>query len=149
MVVIFNFSGQPGEESAGLSLQVTQQIVKIVKHLGVTHKDTEELTEILHPAVRKAAHMTEYAILYILLFLSFFFIVHAVRSAALSILIAFAYACLDETHQLFVQGRGGTFMDVCVDMTGVVFAVALVLFIYSSWQARQFSKNEKQASQID
>lgn len=32
---------------------------------------------------------------------------------------AFLYAALDEWHQTFVPGRGGTWVDVCIDSAGI------------------------------
>ena len=73
MIVIFQFSGQDGELSAGLSYKVTAEIADFLHVTVLRDKSPEELIETLHPVVRKGAHMTEYAILMTLLFLSFFF----------------------------------------------------------------------------
>ena len=40
-------------------------------------------------------------------------------------LITIAYAVSDEFHQSFVEGRHGTPVDVLIDATGVVIAIAL------------------------
>ena len=143
MIVIFQFSGQDGELSAGMSYKVTAEIADFLHVTVLRDKSPEELIETLHPVVRKGAHMTEYAILMTLLFLSFFFSMLATRSAAVSIVISFIYACFDELHQSYVSGRAGRFEDVCIDMTGVLIAVALILFIYSAWQSRHLKKEER------
>ena len=51
-------------------------------------------------ALRKAAHLTEYAILGALL-------LRALRSAPLALLAGSAYAATDEVHQLFVRAGKG------------------------------------------
>ncbi|HUM82820.1 MAG TPA: VanZ family protein [Lachnospiraceae bacterium] len=141
MIVIFQFSGQVGTVSSGVSLKVTEGIVTVIeKFRQGDEADEENLVTRLHPYVRKAAHMTEYAVLFVLLFLSFIFSTVATRSAAISIVISFVYSCSDEIHQRFVSNRSGQWTDVCIDMTGVLFAVALVLFIYSGWQLRKGRK---------
>ena len=49
--------------------------------------------------------MAEYAILFLLLFLSFLATTLATRSMAISIIFSFFYACADEFHQTFVDSR--------------------------------------------
>ncbi|MDO4426476.1 MAG: VanZ family protein, partial [Planctomycetia bacterium] len=72
MLVIFNLSGQVGQASGRLSLQVTEKIVDVIEVVrGGDEEDAYRLTVKLHPYVRKLAHMTEYGILYTLLMLSF------------------------------------------------------------------------------
>ena len=149
MIVIFRFSAQEAEVSAGLSLKVSQEVAYVLHETVMQEYSYDTVVEIVHPGVRKCAHMAEYAVLYCLLFLSFFFSTLATRSAAVSIVIAFGYACFDELHQTFVSGRSGNFMDVCVDMTGVLFAVALILFIYSFWQAHHLYKEEERKEKLE
>lgn len=144
MYVIFSFSGQVGETSAGLSLKVTKIIVNILMKLHIGPDDYYRMVEVLHPLVRKGAHMAEYAILFLLLFLSFLATTLATRSMAISIIFSFIYACTDEFHQTFVDSRAGQFTDVCVDMTGVLAMVTVLLFIYSWWQVFHEKKIEKE-----
>ena len=144
MYVIFSFSGQTAEVSSGLSLKVTQKIVEIIGHLrGGENFDSGYLVELLHPYVRKCAHMGEFGVLFVLLFLSFLASTVATRAMALAILVSFVYACLDEFHQTKVGGRAGMFTDVCVDMTGVLAAVMFVLIVYSFWQVSHERKMER------
>jgi VanZ family protein len=80
-----------------------------------------EITEaVLGPAnllVRKAAHMTEYCILYILLRHAFL-LTDARKSSFWPFLIAALYAATDEYHQIFVPGRSATVSDVLIDSMG-------------------------------
>ena len=46
---------------------------------------------------------------------------------ALAVAFSFLYACLDEFHQLFVDGRCGQPADVAVDTSGALIAVAIAL----------------------
>ena len=72
--------------------------------------------------IRKAAHMTLYAILG-------FFVYHCFEKAKISkvLFVCFLYACSDEFHQLFIPGRSGQFSDVCIDLCGT--CIGLVLFL--------------------
>jgi VanZ family protein len=73
--------------------------------------------------LRKAAHMTEFAILAVLL-------VRATGSTAWAFAIALAYAASDEVHQLFVRGRHGSPVDVAIDAVGI----AVGLLALSRWR---------------
>jgi VanZ family protein len=68
--------------------------------------------------LRKAAHVTEYAILGALL-------VRALGRPAVATALAIGYAATDELHQHFVPGRAGTAVDVAVDAVGVLLGVVL------------------------
>jgi VanZ family protein len=70
--------------------------------------------------LRKLAHMTEYALLWLLW-------VRALgpRNALWAAAIAIGYSATDEWHQSFVDGRHGTPVDVVIDATGVAIAAAL------------------------
>jgi VanZ family protein len=67
--------------------------------------------------LRKCAHMTEYAILALLL-------LRATGSATWAAGLAVAYAATDEIHQTFVRGRHGSPVDVAIDAVGVAVALA-------------------------
>jgi VanZ family protein len=67
--------------------------------------------------LRKGAHMTEFAILAVLL-------VRATGSFGWAFGLALAYAASDEVHQLFVRGRHGSPVDVAIDAVGI--AIGLV-----------------------
>ncbi len=68
--------------------------------------------------LRKGAHMTEYAILAILL-------VRATASYAWAFPLAVGYAASDEFHQTFVRGRHGTPIDVAIDAVGALIGLAV------------------------
>lgn len=66
--------------------------------------------------LRKGAHMTEFAILGVLL-------VRAAGSATWAFALAVAYAGSDEIHQTFVRGRHGAPLDVAIDAVGVLIGL--------------------------
>jgi rSAM/selenodomain-associated transferase 1 len=57
--------------------------------------------------IRKAAHMTEYGLLAFLLLRWLRLHFHFYKAAIYAFLVAVIYACTDEYHQTFVEGRGG------------------------------------------
>lgn len=92
--------------------------------------------ESAHFLVRKAAHLTEYAVLAIL-------ILRALRvakpmplsrwswaAAAMSFFGSAAYAASDEIHQLFVPTRGPSATDVLIDSTGAAIGIAVAFAWY-------------------
>ena len=93
MAVIFAFSAQPDFDS------------------GLGAWDT---------VLRKAAHMAEYGLLWLLWWRAFGY-----RNAAAAAGIAIAYAVTDEFHQTFVEGRHGTPVDWAIDTAGAAAGVVL------------------------
>ena len=77
-------------------------------------------------AVRKCAHLAEYAILAALFYRAFrqgqnnFW-----RAAALTLVVAAIYASLDEFHQSFIPSRTGSPWDVMIDTCGAVIGLAI------------------------
>ena len=82
--------------------------------------------------------MCEYAILLLLM-------VPAVKACsnskstgyiyAISLVLTFIYACTDEVHQLFIDGRAGRCTDVIIDMAGAVIAWLMAwAFRNSKWR---------------
>jgi len=99
---------------------------------------SEPVVSGLHVAVRKTAHVTEYALLSLLAF-------RAVRSgrvlrfragwAFAAFAVAAAYALLDEFHQTFTSSRTGNLHDAVIDMVGAASALVF-LAAYSRRRAR-------------
>jgi VanZ family protein len=69
--------------------------------------------------LRKAAHMTEYAILGALL-------LRALGRELPASLVGVAYAATDEIHQHFVEGRHASALDVALDAVGVAVGIFLL-----------------------
>lgn len=47
----------------------------------------------------------------------------------LAIFGSFFYACTDEFHQLFVNGRSGQLLDIFIDTLGAIFGVAILILL--------------------
>lgn len=107
MILIFMFSHQTGSESSGLSSQI---VLWIQTYLHIP------ISELI---VRKAAHMSEYALLTLTLIYGFYKNHYPIQKIMIYSLIGtFLYACSDEMHQLFIGGRAGQFTDVLIDTCG-------------------------------
>jgi hypothetical protein len=77
--------------------------------------------------VRKAAHVTEYAILAALLLraLQGGEARQVLRSVVAALLLAAIYAALDEFHQSFVVSRTASPIDVMIDICGAIFGLTV------------------------
>lgn len=150
MYMIFSFSAQDGTTSADLSYQVSYKIVEVggeVLGADLQPWEVDQLATRFHTPVRKLAHMTEYFLLAISV--AFPLYVYGLRGILLLIAagaICVAFACGDEYHQAFVDGRGPSKRDVLIDSVGVFFGIVLVRII--GWTGRKtifhpFSRKKK------
>lgn len=132
MVVIFLFSSQPADESTQTSLRVERVIcaLMIPDYNMKTPEEQTALAERIEFPVRKGAHMTEYAILAVLLLGTLAGEYMEGSIVIWSVILAALYASTDEFHQLFVPGRSGQFRDVLIDSCG---AAAGTLIVYALW----------------
>ena len=83
--------------------------------------------------IKKTAHVTEYAILFILLFRalkqSFEAKYDLKNYKIMSLVFCALYAMSDEYHQRFTYGRTSTIRDVFIDIGGILLALYLVSWI--------------------
>lgn len=128
MGIIFWFSAQPADDSTTMSNGVIAMLEEFF-HIDMLHEGNL-IYDTVSFLVRKAAHMSEYAILGMLVY-------GYVREARpkQAFWIAFGvvcmYACSDEFHQLFVPGRTGKWMDVGIDTLGGFLGLSLQqLYLY-------------------
>ncbi|HKV56228.1 MAG TPA: VanZ family protein [Candidatus Binataceae bacterium] len=71
----------------------------------------------LHGLIRKAAHFTNYGILFWLLIRG-----PMVGRPYAALALCICYAFLDEGHQIFVAGRTPSLYDVALDSSGALFS---------------------------
>jgi VanZ family protein len=89
---------------------------------------------LMHFAIRKLAHVTEFGVFSVTIF-------HGIRGdrrgwrfdwAFFTLLIAVAFAAVDEFHQRFVPGREASPRDVAIDALGALLVQTFV-WAYSKW----------------
>lgn len=152
LYIIFQFSAQPGEVSGNLSWRITHKFLEITCESFETGWSAAELNhyaEILHPYVRKLAHVTEYFLLAVSV--SFPLYVYRLRGMALTLLaggFCVICACLDEYHQSFVAGRGPSGRDVLIDSIGVLTGVILVRIFCFLGRITLFRERKAKRKQI-
>lgn len=144
MTIIFLFSAQPAGESSKVSGGVAYRIVSRADRIfGMDLREEELLryTQKLDHPIRKAAHMSEYAVLGMAAFLFFAGRGRKGRKCyVFSLLFSAVYAATDEIHQLFVPGRAGRCSDVVIDTLGAA-AGLLVLWILGKICASRLEKS--------
>ena len=113
LIVIFLFSNQSGQKSTEITNEFLERILWFIDN---------DITFII---IRKLAHFTEYLILGFLIYnlISEFTIKDLI---IYSILICILFACLDEMHQLFIDGRSAKIFDVLIDSAGSICGIIII-----------------------
>ena len=141
MGVIFYFSSmnasKSDNQSNGFIHRTVIKVVKVFKS-DLTVEDEELITKYVVYPIRKYAHVFEYFVLYILVFLFInCYDLDLKRKIIYSMIVCILYACSDEFHQVFVPGRDGKFKDVFVDAFGSSIGL-LICYIIGK---RKLNKN--------
>ncbi len=88
--------------------------------------------------IRKLAHFTEYAVLGVLLSLQFANYVKGLfRRFIEPALVALSVAFVDETIQLFVEGRSGQVSDIWIDLAGASLGILILLAIIGNRRGKR------------
>lgn len=139
MIFIFYMSGKTGQESSGQSGKISLFITNLLEKVRQDPaQEMQNLQDILELVIRKAAHMTEYVILFLLSYLAtvkISMIQSRFYNRSIAVLISLLYACSDEMHQLLVPGRSGRMIDVGIDMAGVLIVlICMILSKNTKWK---------------
>lgn len=133
--LIFYFSAQTGEVSKKLTTTSISAVLSTTEKkedkISSTQPEKEvKIIDILIKPVRKSAHFFEYMILGILVFL---FLkewnISFKKLFWISLGFCIFYACTDEIHQLFVEGRTARLFDVFVDSMGASLGIGILYCI--------------------
>jgi VanZ family protein len=123
-LVIYTFS-----ESSWFTGANTAQVLQVILSYLPFGGGEEEGPSFLNFLIRKAAHLTEFGILAVLVWRALF----PRRASYIGAwLFATAYAATDEWHQSFEPGRTATPKDVVIDSCGALIALVIV-FVCRRW----------------
>lgn len=128
IALIWGHSLVQGPQSSAESGLVVGLLRPLFEAVGVTDADVMSLV------VRKCAHFSEYAVLGVII--RGFLVSRCAESGRPALpagLLAALVPVIDESIQLFVPGRSGNPIDVCIDLAGVAAGVAL------SWAASRLA----------
>ncbi len=130
--LIFGFSNQDGNTSGGLSQKVSEQIISVydsVFQKKLNQTKIHEYANRIEYGVRKAAHVSEYLVLALLVSLPLY--TYGLKGKQLfftSLFLCILCAAGDEFHQSFIPGRTPAFKDVLIDSIGIAGGSGIFLF---------------------
>ncbi|MBN2853826.1 MAG: VanZ family protein [Clostridia bacterium] len=125
MIIWMGFIFYNSSQTATNSLGMTYYITDFLKSIFGNSIDFE--SDLFITLIRKAAHLTEYFILGILVSKTARYNFSSIKNRLLwSFLFCMFYAASDEVHQLFVDGRSFMITDIIIDSFGA--GLALLLF---------------------
>lgn len=141
VLFIWGHSLIPADQSSVESGRIVALLAPILERIKIEPGQWQTL-------VRKAAHMTEFALL------GLAWTVTLVRCKAVSwprklgtaAAVCMTTALVDETIQLFVPGRSGQISDVWIDLLGAAIGIALVLAVTGLTTLRNHRKYKKNKS---
>ena len=130
--LIFSLSAMKSDSSNGTSTGIIGAFIEdtldLTNNAGITrsYPSKDKLYNaalLINAPLRKVMHASVYFVLAILLIIFInknYKYKKYLLSLLITMLICFAFACLDEYHQTFVDGRTGRFSDVIIDSTGAL-----------------------------
>ena len=127
------FSSSNGSSSGNNSKNVILKVITFTDKVCVkikikdnlyTISQREKIADKLNFPLRKVMHFSEYLIL-CLLWINILSLINLKHKYLVSFIICVFYACTDEAHQLFVDGRAGRVFDVFIDTSGVFVGVLI------------------------
>lgn len=144
MAAIYMLSAQPVEKSAQTSQPVALFVARVMGEPleAMPKNEYQQTLDRYQHIVRKAAHITEYAILAALLFIALGLMPVSLRARLIfSALPAILYGVADELHQLWVSGRGAGVGDMLFDALGAITGTALCLAFIMLRQRKRRNQN--------
>ncbi|MBQ8920897.1 MAG: VanZ family protein [Oscillospiraceae bacterium] len=143
MLLIYWFSANNGDDSGAMSGRILKKLLSLFyPHWSdKTAYQQNRIIDKFHLLFRKLGHFSEYLVLGIFLRITWALVSsvliksrqkHPAGDILLPAFLSFLYACSDEYHQRFVQGRSGEFRDVMIDFTGAcvgILAVSVILYL--------------------
>ena len=128
--IIFSFSLQSAEVSEELSSDVGRILLEKIfpEMLECSEDSTVDRLGLYHFFLRKAAHFTEYFVLGILVTITLRKVAWKKKwyCELMVIGLCILVASMDETIQLFVDGRSGQISDVLLDGAGALVGMGLI-----------------------
>ena len=130
-LLIFFFSNENGEVSAGRSQSITNNtITAYEKVFDKEVKNRKKVHDNLEVVIRKTTHFVLYFILGVLTFLCLKeYNLDLRKQIIYSVIFCFLYAVSDEVHQIFTSDRGPRALDVLIDTLGSTTSITIISLI--------------------
>lgn len=150
--IIFGFSNQDGEQSAGISTKITKMFLENSKKYQESNKNDKEIIfKRTQKIIRKLAHFSIYTsvgFLLMLLFVTYKQLTNK-KKIIISTIIGVIYASSDEIHQKFIAGRSAQITDVYIDTLGIILGILLVLLIVKIYEKANYYYKQKKHKKIE
>lgn len=144
-VFIFSMSARPASQSDEISLETTKTAVGIWTFLLPFFHGSEETVQqlalVLNPLMRKVAHFVEFATLGVSAFMTTRASMPIKRiktNAGAALGYSVLIACMDETLQLFIEGRHGSIWDILLDSAGATAGILFMILIKRIVNRKQY-----------
>ena len=125
-----NESNSKSKETIGILLEKSMEVSNGTETTNENNNQIKKLIRKYNIPFRKVAHVCEYCVLTILLIIAFKSLdLNGKKLYILSLILCVIYACIDEFHQTFVNGRTGQFTDVIIDTLGGLMGCILAFII--------------------
>lgn len=119
-----------GVESAEESMSVLGFITQIFEGMGLDVDLTEHI-------LRKLAHFSEFALLGILLAIDTLIAAGScIKNIGNPLFLSIFVAAVDETIQLYSEGRSSSVIDIWIDFAGAAAGIAIFVLIFELWYKR-------------
>lgn len=137
ILFIFSNSLLDASKSTVQSAGVREFINSIFTHLGINFQFSENF-------IRKSAHFAEYFALSVSMFFMFVsYLDNRNKTLFFTLSCGLLTACIDESIQLFSDGRSAQITDVILDFSAVVIAACILYFIFLKIRSKRGNfKNE-------
>ena len=99
------------------------------KLVNISNKLLSVDKKVLVIIIRKAAHIVEYLILFVLIFINFYEYKKK-NIYTFSLIFSLIYAIFDELHQTFIYERSGCITDVIIDFVGITLGLLIIKIFY-------------------
>ena len=131
LFIIFSFSAEDATKSEHRSDEVIINAVETITREEIPENQRQKIIDEYIVIVRKSAHFFLYFILAILVFTLYkrIFGLNS-KSFIYTIIFCFIYACSDEIHQLFINGRTARIFDIFVDTSGALLSTTILTLIF-------------------
>lgn len=123
MAVIFAMSAMTGKASGAQSGVLAKLLYSLISVFSGAMEPGD-----LEFVIRKGAHLSEYALLFLLYFRALF-LTGCGRHGILAFALTVFYAATDEVHQFFVPGRSASAADVMIDAAGALAAWMILALV--------------------
>lgn len=123
--LIFGFSNENSKNSSSLTKDLITITVSFFTKIDKDSAEMKKIVDTSYLPIRKCAHFFMYFCLSFLIMNALYLFGIKKKTLVISSIICFGYALTDEFHQLFVDGRTGSIIDVLLDSSASLLCAYL------------------------